>query len=342
MAVKYKFLFNFAVTRTGGGLKRLYHYAQWFHEKGGAWFIIHPNCKFLIKEFPNNKYFVVLQTQAQRLFKDCDYLSDIKKEIGLPVLFYSYGIPIYYRLGKINWFHISNILPFNSRGLGLSLFDRFIRFKILLWKINKNYKNADIFSAESYSSLNLIKNNVGEKVLSVNGSDDEINFLRNKCVIEKENIAVVVGTQKYKALLNSYSIFEMLKNKNHMLKLVLIGSRDTIPTELLNNIDVVATGTLQQSEVIDFLKKSKYYISTTLTENSFNAASEGVVFADESYISDIGPHRELFINEHYERVLFPKFPHYIIRVKKEDIVGKNLKLWDDIILELIEEVKKLL
>ena len=35
MAVKYKFLFNFAVTRTGGGLKRLYHYAQWFHEKGG-------------------------------------------------------------------------------------------------------------------------------------------------------------------------------------------------------------------------------------------------------------------------------------------------------------------
>jgi hypothetical protein len=342
MAVKYKFLFNFAVTRTGGGLKRLYHYAQWFHEKGGAWFIIHPNCKFLIKEFPNNKYFVVLQTQAQRLFKDCDYLSDIQKEVGLPVLFYSYGIPIYYRLGKINWFHISNILPFNSRGMGLSLFDRFIKFKILLWKINNNYKNADILSAESYSSLNLIKNNVGEKVLSVNGSDDEINFLRNKCVIEKENIAVVVGTQKYKALFNSYSIFEMLKNKNHMLKLFLIGSRDTIPTELLNNIDVVATGTLQQSEVIDFLKKSKYYISTTLTENSFNAASEGVVFADESYISDIAPHRELFINEHCERLLFPKFPHSIIRVKKEDIVGKNLKLWDDIILELIEKVNKLL
>ena len=342
MVVKYRFLFNFAVTRTGGGLKRLYHYAQWFHKKGGAWFIIHPDCKFLIKKFPNNKYFVVLQTQAQRLFKDCDYLSDIKKEVGSPVLFYSYGIPVYYRLGKINWVHISNILPFNSRGMGISLFDRFIRYKILLWKINNNHKNADILSAESYSSLNLINYNAGEKVLSLNGSDDEISFLRKKCVIEKENIAVVVGTQKYKALFNSYSIFEMLKTKNHMLKLVLIGSKDTIPTKLLNNIDVIATGTLRQSEVIDFLKKSKYYISTTLIENSFNAASEGVVFADESYISDIAPHRELFANEHNERVLFPKFPHPIIRVKKENIVGKNLKLWDDIILELIERVNKLL
>jgi hypothetical protein len=225
---------------------------------------------------------------------------------------------------------------------GIPLFDKFIRYKILLWKFNNNYKNADILSAESYSSLNLIKYNVGEKVLSQNGSDDEVNFLRNKCVLEKENIAVVVGTQKYKALSNSYSIFEMLKNKNDVLKLVLIGSKDTIPTKLLNNIDVIATGTLQQSEVIDFLKKSKYYISTTLIENSFNAASEGVVFAGESYISDIAPHRELFINEHCERVLFPKFPHPIIRVKKEKIVGKNLKLWDDIILELIERVNKLL
>jgi hypothetical protein len=63
----------------------------------------------------------VLQTKAQRLFKDCDYLSDIKKEVGLPDLFYSYGIPIYYRLGKINWVHISNILPFNSRGMGDSI-----------------------------------------------------------------------------------------------------------------------------------------------------------------------------------------------------------------------------
>jgi hypothetical protein len=343
MTVKYKFLFNFAVTRTGGGLKRLYEYAKWFHEKGGAWFIIHPNCDFLTKEFPNNKYFIVLQTRVQRVFKDCDYLSDIKKEINVPDLYYSYGIPVYYRFGKINWFHMSNVLPFNSRGMGLSLFDRYIKFRILGWKISNNYKNTDIISAESYSSLNLIKNQDVKKLfLSINGSDDEISYLQNKFEMEKGNIAVVVGTQKYKALLDSYRIFETLKKQNKLLKLFLIGDKDTIPAQLMDNKDIVATGIIQQSDVIEFLKKTKYYISTTLIENSFNAASEGMVFADESYISDIGPHRELLENEPFEQVSISHVSNPIIRIKREDIIGKNLKLWDDIIFELIQKVNKLL
>ena len=71
-----------------------------------------------------------------------------------------------------------------------------------------------------------------------------------------------------------------------MLKLVIIGCSDTIPNQLITNKDVTTTGALQQNEVIDFLKKARYYISTTLLENSFNASSEGVFFTDESYISD--------------------------------------------------------
>jgi hypothetical protein len=343
MIVKYKFLFNFAVTRTGGGLKRLCEYTKWFHEKGGTCFIIHPNCEFLIKEFPNNQYFVVFQTRTQRLFKDCDYLSDIKKEIGMPNLYYSYGIPVYYHFGKINWFHLSNVLPFNSRGMGLSLFDRYIKFRVLGWKINNNYKNADIISAESHSSLSLIKNQNDEKLfLSVNGSDDEISYLQNKFKMEKDNIAIVVGTQKYKALLDSYHIFKTLKKQNKLLRLFLIGSKDSIPSKLMNSEDVLATGVLQQSDVIEFLKKTKYYISTTLVENSYNAASEGVIFANESYISDIGPHRELLENEPFEQVSISSLSSPVLRIKSEDIVGINLKLWDDIILELIQKVNKLL
>jgi len=339
MTVKYKFLFNFAVTRTGGGLKRLCHYAKWFHEKGGAQFIIHPDCSFLIKEFPNNQYFVVLQTRTKRLFNDCDYLSDIKKEIGEPDLYYSYGIPVYYRFGEINWFHISNVLPLNLRVMGLSLFDRYIRLRVLRWKINNNYKNADIISAESYSSLGLIKNQDDEKLfLSVNGSDDEISYLRNKFKMEKDNIAVVVGTQKYKVLLDSYHIFETLKKHNKLLKLFLIGSKGSIPVQLMNCKDVVTTGVLQQSDVIEFLKKTKYYISTTLVENSFNAASEGMIFADEAYISDIAPHRELLESESFERVSMSHLSNPVLRVKGEDIKGKNLKLWDDIIIEMVEKV----
>jgi hypothetical protein len=149
-----------------------------------AYFIIHPNCEFLKKEFPNNKYFIVFQTRLERLYKDCEYLSKINKEVNKPDLYYSYGIPIYYEFGKINWFHISNILPLNSKDMGLSLFDRNIRIRLLRWKIIKNYNNADIISAESLNSLSMIKNlNTKEMFLSINGSDDEIIFLQNKLLL---------------------------------------------------------------------------------------------------------------------------------------------------------------
>jgi len=122
----------------------------------------------------------------------------------------------------------------------------------------------------------------------------------------------------------------------------LIGNKSGIPTQLMNNKDVVSTGVIQQGEVIEFLKKTKYYISTTLIENSFNAASEGIVFADESYISDIAPHRELLENEVFEQVSIPHACNSVLRVKREDITGKNLKSWDSIISELIEKVNKIL
>ena len=338
MTVKYKFLFNFAATRTGGGLKRLSEYTKWFHEKGGAWFIIHPNCAFLIKEFPNNQYFEVSQTRIQRLFKDCNYLSDIKKKIGILDLYYSFGIPIYYHFGKINWFHMSNVLTLNSKDMGLSLFDN-IRLRLLGWKMSKNYKNADIISAESRNSLSMLKNqNTKEMFLSINGSDDEIIFLQNRLATEKDNMAVILGTHRYKALLDSYRIFETLKKKNKLLKLFVIGDKSSIPKQLINNESVVLTGVISQSEVIEFLKKTKYFISTTLVENSFNAASEGVIFADESYISDIAPHRELLESESFERVSIPHLSNSVLRIKGEDITGKNLKLWDVIITEMVEKV----
>ena len=340
MIVKYKFLFNFAVTKTGGGLKRLYEYSKWFHENGGAWFIINSKCNFLKKKFPNNKYFVVFQTRLQRIFKDCEYLSELKKEINKPDLYYSYGIPIYYQIGKINWFHISNILPFKTSGMGLTLFDRYVRLSILRWKIKKNYQNADIVSAESEHSLNMIKNkNIKETFLSLNGSDDEINYLQNKCLLDKKDIAVIVGTQKYKALIDAYYVFEFLKKKNKFLKLIIVGDQKSIPKQLIKNDSVILKDVIQQRDVIELLKKAKYYISTTKIENSFNAASEGVIFANESYISNIRPHRELLRNESYDLVPIHNLSDKVIKVKGKNIEGKNLMLWRDVIKEMITRTR---
>lgn len=336
---KFNFLFNFAVTRTGGGLKRLCAYSKWFNENGGALFIIHPKCDFLKKKFPKNKYFVVFQSRLERIFNDCKYLKKIKKKINKPDLYYSYGIPIYYHFGKINWLHISNILPFKSSKMNLTFFDRFIRLALLKYKLKKNFKNSEIISAESKNSLNIIKSrDIKKLLLSLNGSDDELNYLKSKSPTDKENIAVVIGTQKYKALLDAYKIFESLKNKNTYLKLILVGDKNSIPKNLINNDKVILKGVINQNEVIELLKKSKYYISTTKIENSFNSAAEGIIFADESYLSDIGPHRELLKNENYEVLSMPNLSNKILKVNKKDIKGKNLKSWSDIIIEMIEKV----
>ncbi len=268
MQIKNKFLFNFAVTHYGAGLKRLHAFAKWFNESGGAWFVVHPHCAALKKEFPENRYFLATQPRYQRIFNDCQYLDEIGKDIGQPDFYYSYGIPIYSRFGKLNWFHLCNVLPLGTQGIPLPLFER-IKLNFLGWRIRQNFNNADIISAESNCSLNLIDSKqAGKLLVSVNGGDDELAYFTNKGVQDKSNIATVIGTYKHKALNDSCHVFEMLRNKNSGLKLMIIGDERPIPGGLRHNKNVIIKGVLQRSEVIHLLRKSKYYISTTCIDNS--------------------------------------------------------------------------
>jgi glycosyltransferase involved in cell wall biosynthesis len=338
MQIKNKFLFNFAVTHYGAGLKRLHAFARWFNESGGAWFIVHPNCAALAKEFPGNRFFLATQPRYQRIFNDCQYLDDIGRSIGQPDFYYSYGIPIYSRFGKLNWFHLCNILPLGTRGIPLSLFER-VKLNFLGWRIRQNFENADIISAESNTSLKLIDSKqTGKLFLSVNGGDDELSCLKNVGPQNKANIATVVGTYKHKALNDSYSVFEMLSKNNSELKLMIIGDERPIPESLRRNKNVIIRGVLQRSEVIGLLQKSKYYISTTRIENSYNAASEGVFSADESYISDIGAHRELLDNIPFECVSIDNMIRPVLHVKGQDISEAALKTWGNIISEMLDHI----
>ena len=56
---------------------------------------------------------------------------------------------------------------------------------------------------------------------------------------------------KYKALLDAYKIFESLKNKNTYLKLILVGDKNSIPKNLINNDKVILKGVINQNEVIE-------------------------------------------------------------------------------------------
>jgi hypothetical protein len=338
MQIKNKFLFNFAVTHSGAGFKRLHAHVKWFDENGGAWFIIHSHCASLIKEFPNNQFFLVTQKRYRRIFNDCEYLDAIKKEIGQPEFYYSYGIPIYSRFGKINWFHLSNALPLGTQGIPLPLFDR-LKLNFLGWRIRQNLHNADIISAESNASLKLFDADQTEKLfVSGNGGDDELSCLQNEDMPPKEDIATVLGTYRYKALNDSYHVFEMLRKQNDRLRLMIIGDDRTIPSNLRRNKSVIIRGVLPRADVMKTLQNSKYYISTTYIENSYNAASEGIFLADESYISDIGPHRELLENLSFERVSIANMTRPMLHVKRQDILEVNLKTWGKIIEEMLDHI----
>jgi glycosyltransferase involved in cell wall biosynthesis len=335
MKIENRFLFNFSVSYNGGGIKRLHKYADWFNRNGGAWFVIHPNCEWLIKEFPNNEFFVVKQASWQRVFNDCGYLAEILEKVGpQPDLYYSYGIPIYRQSGKLNWFHLSNVLPLAPRGVPLNFLNRF-KLGYLGRRIKRSYDSADIISAESSYSLQLINKEHSSKFFkSVNGSDDELDNAKDFGNVQKDETAIVLGTYKYKALEDSLLVFKMLRSQNRELKLIIIGDDRFISSSLRREPNVIITGMLQRPEVIEYLKKVKYYISTTHIENSYNAASEGVFFADESFISDIGPHRELLEALPYKKRDIPGMTRAVLHVRREEISGANLKSWEDVISEM--------
>lgn len=335
--IQNKFLFNFSASRMGGGFKRLYAYAEWFNRHGGAWFIIHPDCSQLKNKFENNYFFIINQSKLQRLISDTNYLHKIKKMIGIPDLYYSYGIPIYKKCGKLNWFHLSNILPLYPYKVPLGHIER-LQFKLLGKRIKDNFKNADIISAESEFSLSHINLQTTKKVLSVNGSDDELMLYHSDIVSKKENIATIIGTGRYKALNDSFHIFQMLQKENEALKLIIIGNIENVSKHFFNNNNVIVAGYLNRKEIIEHLKKTQFYISTTYIENSYNAASEGIFFAEESIISDIGPHKELLKGMPCEEIIVPSIKRSFLHVKRSEIKPNNLKTWDFVISDMMEHI----
>ena len=336
MGVTYRFLLNFAPSYSGGGLKRLYEFAKWFDANGGAWFVIHPVVARMKEEFPNNKYWIADQPRYQRLLNDCSYLPAIEDEVGRPDLYYAYGIPIYRKVGVKNWFHLSNVLPLVWREPPLSPFDR-VKFKYLGSRIRANLHNADVISAESGYSLSLIgASSTKQLIVSVNGSDEELAYMRSPDNHPKTNIATVVGTYGYKRIEDSFRVFETLHRTNAGLRLVIIGDPEAVPKSVRRDARVDLRGSVPRAEVIKLLHGSKYYISSTRVENSFNAASEGIAFSEEAFISDIPPHRELLTDTPFSEVTFPGTSRPMLHVVGRNLSRSNLRTWDEVVRDMID------
>jgi hypothetical protein len=337
------YLLNFAASYSTGGYKRLTEYASWFDRNGGASFVIHPRCAHLATQYQNIRFFIARQSRFERLYNDCAYLDEIEQQIGQPELYYSYGIPLYSHFGRVSWFHLSNVLPLGARGVPATLFER-LKAAYLGTRIRAGLKYADVISAESSSSLKLLAMPASNKLfVSVNGSDDELARLQCPEETDRQDIATVVGTAPYKALGDTYRLFETLKRDNPALKLMIFGQPEYITAAFLaGKCDIVVRGLVPRAEVIECLRSSKFYLSTTRIENSYNAAAEGIFLAEESYISDIGPHRELLLNMPFDEVSVPGVPTRMLHLRRAQLTGANLRSWETVVEEMIARFRQAL
>jgi glycosyltransferase involved in cell wall biosynthesis len=340
MPVEYPFLFNFAASYSQGGYKRLHEYARWFDRHGGAWFAIHPRCEHLRSLFPGNSYFTIARSHVRRLLDDFSYLDDIGRIIGQPELYYAYGIPLYRRFGRMNWFHLQNVLTVGTHAVPLSMPLR-LKLRLLGGRFQRGFSFADVVSAESRYSLQMLQiPAAGRKMLSANGNDDELAQLDETARPLPDDVATAVGTISYKALGDSFAIFRSLRERIPGLQLVIIGEPKHVPGWLRRRSEVIVRGTLQRQAVIETLRHSRFYLSATHVENSYNAAAEGAFLAAESFISDIPPHRELLLGENFDTVRFAGLSRPFLHLQKQRLKGVNLQSWHAIITEMIATVRR--
>ena len=155
--MEYKgYLFNFASAASGGGLKRLLAYSEWFHCNGGAQFIVNSKFREQLKQFKNNDIIYVAETKIERALNRQLFLKPWQNSQAQLDLYYSYNLPMKKIAAKTKWFHLSNLLPFDNHSNYQIPKVRRIELWWLGRLIRRSFKYCDIISAESLYSAELL------------------------------------------------------------------------------------------------------------------------------------------------------------------------------------------
>ena len=326
-------LFNFASSFSGGGLKRLIETVKWFDMNGGAQFIVNSQAASKIKTYSdNNIFFEVSPQKILRLLNDGYYLNDILREAKKPDIYFSYGLPIFYSIAEINWFHVSNALTLRTKGIDLKISKR-IEMSILKNRILSSLMHANIVTAESQYALGLVKKNSCYNFYTSilpNGFDvNEFEYIGCK-KSDYQSYAITIGSYKYKKLLVAYNLFkELNKLGNKLEKFIIVGDIKDVPSSLLSNRDVVVDRCDNRDDLVNLLSYAKYYISASQIENSSIAALEGLILSDNIAISNIPSHYEMLEKIPYKVILEPQSDTQFLVAKNSEKILDNFNFsWD--------------
>jgi Glycosyl transferases group 1 len=288
MRREYDIIFDFSLSPAGGGLKRLLAYVDYFAASGQrVLFLVHPQNEEHVAG-KAVEYEVVQRRPLARLCFDPRHVSRYR---GRSRWFFSYGIPIYGKVGDFNWLHVSNTLPFGLLGLTLEI-KAFVRSFLLRERFVAYADNCLVVSGESEFTLDIYRKTTGwrrEFVLLPNGMED----------LERDNEgtrrpqAIAVGTYRYKRLDRTCSVLERMQATRRLDKLLIVGDLECIPPSVRRKPYVSCVGILPYQQVLQHLRQSQVFISTSEIENSSNAVLEALALCGTVVVSDIPSHREL-------------------------------------------------
>jgi hypothetical protein len=345
--LKTKWLMNFSSSYIGGGSKRLIETAKCFDKSNGGHFIIHQKSYNLVKEYShNNVFYVVNPNRIRRLFNDGHYLKNILNITGTPEIYFSYGIPVFYKIGKINWFHISNALSLTTNKIDITPIQR-LKMILLKHRILNSLDNVRIISGESEFSLNLLKSVSKNKFESTffNVLPNGFNPCENKNIVrkvkEEEHYAITIGTLKYKKLSVAFNLFRFLQKKDAKLKkFYIIGNKHDLPNEIKYNENVVVDVGSNREDLIHLLSNAEYYISASQIENSSIAALEGLIFSKYVVLSDIPPHREMLKDIDFEELYIDGMNDlFLVANFESNFIPPNIHSWEQATFKFHEILK---
>ncbi len=336
-------LFNFSSSCVGGGLIRTIETVKWFDNNMGAYFIINYRIKNEISKYnKKNKYFFVSDNKIKRLFSDGYYIPKIIDEIGKPDIYFSYGIPVFNNIAKINWFHISNALTLKTGKVSLPLKTR-VKMLILKKRILESIKFTDIATGESEFSVNLLKGEVIKRNLKCyydvlpNGYD--ISLIKDVLSENREILtkyAITIGTYKYKKIKIALKLFHQIRESNDLEKFIIVGPINNLPKSILKDKFVEVQPNLPREDLFNLLYNAEYYISASQIENSSNAALEALLLSKNIILSNIPSHNEMIKNFKTKKIILNNYEFDFIALKNINKSMIDAVSWIDVSKKLFD------
>jgi len=334
-------LFNFSHSYTGGGLTRLKETAKWFSGSGGAVFIVNKAVQDQVDLAKGNTYYFVYPDSNRKYFNKFKYVKEIINEVGRPDIYFSYGIPVSEKFGKLNWFHLSNALSLTTKGINLPLLTKFKQI-ILKKRLKKSLSKTNVVTCESLFSINLFKKTFNSykniQVLLLKNGFDKKPFERlwNSSQSDCKRYAITVGSYRYKRLDVVKNIYQQLKKENINLdQLYIIGKPEEIPESIRSDPEIKILSGITTKKLLKLIYDAEYYISASQIENGSMASLEGLLLAKNTILSSIPAHLELINGlEKSDLILKDSMEEFVY---VDNIVNRHLfnySNWDEICSEM--------